>query len=274
MRSLSREQIASYERDGFLFPVPVMSPDGAAAYRAKLERFREEHPDYTTGIAGQKMHLVTTWMAEIIRHPRILDAVESLLGPDLLCWTAALFAKDSDGKSFVSWHQDGNYWGLNNHEVATAWLALSPSTVESGCMRMLPGSHAWEQVSHTDTYDDDNLLSRGQVMETNIDETKARNIIVQPGEISLHHVNVAHASAPNHSGATRFGIAIRYITPNVRQGVGAKDSATLVRGEDHIGNFELEDRPAQDFNPAAVALLERVIAQRKQSIYQDTPDRD
>lgn len=274
MRGLSGDQVASYERDGFLFPVAVMSPEDAAGYQAKLERFRAERPEYTSGIAGQKLHLLTTWMADIIRNPRILDVVESLLGPDLLCRTAALFIKDSNGKSFVSWHQDGTYWGLNSQDVTTAWLALSPSTVESGCMRMYPGSHKWEQVSHSDTFDDDNLLSRGQVMDTTIDENGARDIVVQPGEISLHHVNVAHASAPNNSGSTRFGIAIRYIKPDVRQAMGGGDSATLVRGEDRVGSFELEDRPKQDFDPAAVALFERVIAQRKLSIYQDTPDQD
>lgn len=271
MRRLTEEQAAAYERDGFLCPVRVMPPAEAAAHKAALERFQRHHPEYTTGVAAQKLHLVATWMAEIVRHPNILDAVEDVLGPDLLCWTATLFVKKSDGRSFVSWHQDGNYWGLDSQQVVTAWLALSPSTVESGCMRMLPGSHKWDAIEHKETSDTDNLLTRGQVMDVSIDESGAVDLIVQPGEISLHHVNVAHASEPNRSGQTRTGIAIRYVTPQVRQGLGVRDSATLVRGEDRVGNFELEDRPAYDFAPAAVALHRRLTAERKKIVRERNP---
>jgi ectoine hydroxylase-related dioxygenase (phytanoyl-CoA dioxygenase family) len=138
------------------------------------------HPELMHGVEAQKLHLVTTWMADIVRTPDILDAVECLLGPDLLCWTSTLFVKPPDGKSFVSWHQDGNYWGLSNPEIVSAWLALSPSTVESGCMRMVPASHTWDTTVHDETFDADNLLSRGQVMQRAFDGNDAVDLVLNP----------------------------------------------------------------------------------------------
>jgi len=268
---LTTDQVERYQRDGYLFPLPAISQDDARRYRVSLEAMQESHPDLTHGVAAQKLHLVATWMADIVRTPDILDAVESLIGPDLLCWTSTLFVKPPDGKSFVSWHQDGNYWGLDNPEITTAWLALTPATPETGCMRMIPGSHAWGATAHVETFADDNLLSRGQVMQREINEADAVDLALKPGEISLHHVNVAHASEPNRSNDSRIGIAIRYVSPNVRQKLIEKDSATLVRGEDRVGNFEHEQRPNRDFEPAALARLDRVVARRKATIYQDTP---
>ncbi len=268
-KRLTEEQVAAYRRDGFVFPIPVMDRAAAARYRAALEALERDHPDYAHGVKRQKLHLVTTWMAEIVRRPEILDAVEDILGPDFLCWQTSLFVKEAKDPGFVSWHQDGNYWGLSSHEVVTAWLALSPATVESGCMRMLPGSHEWDGVAHKDTFDENNLLTRGQVMDMELDEGRAAHVIVQPGEISLHHVNIAHASAPNRADDRRIGIAIRYVTPRVRQVTGVPDSATLVRGEDRVGNFELEPVPEYDFAPAAVALHDRITNTRTGFLYKD-----
>lgn len=270
---MDEDQVTAYWRDGFIFPVPVMSRDEANKYRKALEKFERDHPDYMSGIKRQKLHLVTTWMAELVRHPNILDVVENILGPNVLCWQTSLFIKESKDPGFVSWHQDGNYWGLSSHEVVTAWLALSPSTVESGCMKMMPGSHEWDGIEHMDTFDKDNLLTRGQVMNMNFDETKVVNVVVQPGEISLHHVNIAHSSAPNQADDRRIGIAIRYVTPRVKQATGVPDSATLVRGADMVGNFEAESAPAYDFEPTAVALHNRVTNTRSDFIYKDVEQR-
>ena len=270
---MSADQVTAYWRDGFVYPIPVMSRDATSRYRKALEKFERDHPDYMFGIKRQKLHLVTTWMADLVRHPKILDAVEDILGPDVLCWQTSLFIKEANDPGFVSWHQDGNYWGLSSREVVTAWLALSPSTVESGCMKMIPGSHEWEGIEHKDTFDKDNLLTRGQVIDMEFDETKAASVVVQPGEISLHHVNIAHASAPNQAGDRRIGIAMRYVTPRVKQVTGVPDSATLVRGVDMVGNFEAESAPAYDFEPTAVTLHERVINTRSNFIYKDVEQR-
>ena len=250
-----------------------MDRERAGEFRCSLERFELEHPDYMSGIKGQKLHLVTTWMAELVRHSEILDAVEDILGPNLLCWQTSLFIKEAREPSFVSWHQDGNYWGLSSNDVITAWLALSPSTVESGCMKMIPGSHEWCRVKHKDTFEKGNLLTRGQVMDIKLDEAKAANLVVQPGEISLHHVNIAHCSAPNQADERRIGIAMRYVTPEVKQITGVPDSATLVRGIDMCGNFAIEPAPAYDFAPSAMVLHERVTNTRSDFIYKGAEQR-
>ena len=270
---LTTDQVETFRRDGVLFPVRVMPEADALRYRAEFEAFERGHPDYMTGLKRQKLHLVLGWMNAVVRHPRILDAVEDLLGPDLLCWQASYFIKQPRDPGFVSWHQDGNYWGLSSHEVVTAWLAFAPSTVASGCMKMMPGSHLWASVPHEDTFDAHNLLTRGQVMQRAIDESRALDIEVQPGEISLHHVNIAHASPPNGSDIRRIGLAIRYVTPRVQQVTGVPDSAMLVRGEDRSGNFELEPPPEFDLAPAAVALHDRVTATRQGFIYKDAARR-
>ncbi len=273
LKRLTEDQATAYRRDGFVYPVQVMDRDAAGEFRCSLERFELEHPDYMSGIKGQKLHLVTTWMAELVRHSEILDAVEDILGPNLLCWQTSLFIKEAREPSFVSWHQDGNYWGLSSNDVVTAWLALSPSTVESGCMKMIPGSHEWRRVKHKDTFEKGNLLTRGQVMDIKLDEAKAANLVVQPGEISLHHVNIAHCSAPNQANERRIGIAMRYVTPEVKQITGVPDSATLVRGIDMCGNFAIEPAPAYDFAPAAMVFHERVTNTRSNFIYKDAEQR-
>ena len=269
LKRLSEKQMNAYRRDGFVFPVSVMSAKEAFSYRARFEQFERDRPQYMKGMRRQKLHLVAMWMAELVRRREILDTVEDILGPDLLCWQTSLFIKDAHDPGFVSWHQDGNYWGLSSHEVVTAWLALSSATVESGCMKMMPGSHKWEGVEHEDTFDGHNLLTRGQVMKREIDEAKATNVVVKPGEISLHHVNIAHASAPNCSTDRRIGIAIRYVTPRVRQVTGVPDSASLVRGCYDGDAFELEPAPSYDFEPAGVDLHERVTDTRSGFIYKD-----
>jgi len=272
-KRMRAEQVTAYWRDGFIYPISVMSFTEAEEYREALEKFERDHPDYMSGIKRQKLHLLTIWMAELVQHPKILDAVEDILGPNILCWQTSLFIKEAKDPGFVSWHQDGNYWGLSSQEVVTAWLALSPATVESGCMKMIPGSHEWSGIEHKDTFDKDNLLTRGQVMDMNFDQFQVANIEMRPGEISLHHVNIAHSSAPNQAEDRRIGIAIRYVTPRVKQVTGVPDSATLVRGVDLVGNFEAEKLPTYDFEPKAVDLHNRVINTRSEFIYKDAKER-
>ena len=192
-----------------------------------------------------------TWLDDLIRDPRILDAVEDLLGPDL-CWSSSFFIKEARDPAFVSWHQDSTYWGLSEPDVVTAWVALSESSIESGAMRMVPGTHT-EQVAHRNTFAPDNLLSRGQEIMVEVDEARAVDVVLHPGEMSLHHVRMFHGSPPNRSADRRIGYAIRYIPTHVRQIAGAGDTATLVRGVDAYHHFLPEEPPAADLDPAARA---------------------
>ena len=250
---LSEAQIEGYRSDGYVCPIEVLTEAEAGRYRAALERAEAAAGGALPAEHRHKPHLLYTWAAELVRHSRILDAVEDVIGPDILAWESVVFAKPARSEDFISWHQDITYWGLDQEgEVVSAWLALSPSTPASGCMRVVPGTHGQAVVAHRDTFGAHNMLSRGQEIAVEVDEADAVDLVLQPGQMSLHHVKIFHGSGGNRSDDRRIGFAIRYLPPHVRQDVGA-DSATLVRGRDPFGRFEHEPAPAADLDPAALA---------------------
>ena len=200
---------ARYERDGFLFPLTAMTPDEAHGYRQRIDAFRAANP---TGrpfreVVKSKSHLVCLAVFEIVRRPELLDAVEAVLGPDILLWSTGLFLKEANDPAHVSWHQDARYWGLEPHDIVTAWLALTPATIESGAMRFVPGSHANGLLQHADTRAEHNMLARGQVVQDPVDEEAAVDVLLKPGQFSLHHGRLVHGSAPNRSPEPRYGVA-------------------------------------------------------------------
>ena len=142
----------------------------------------------------------------------------------------------------MSWHQDATYWGLSSNDVVTAWVALTPSTVVSGCMQVVPGTHH-VQVPHEDKFDEDNMLTRGQEIAVRVDPAQVVNVELQPGQMSLHHVLLFHGSESNRAEHARVGYAIRYIPTHLRQLAPIRDSALLVRGHDDQGHFDHEQDP-------------------------------
>ena len=266
MPTLSPDAVSRYRRDGFHFPVRVFSPDEALEYRRQLEDVERAHGGPLGGELRHKGHLLFTWLNALIRHPRILDAVEDVLGPDLLCWSSSFFIKEARDPAFVSWHQDSTYWGLSEPEVLTAWVAFSESSIDSGAMRMVPGSHR-EQVAHRDTFAPDNLLSRGQEIMVEVDEARAVDVVLRPGEMSLHHVRMVHGSPPNRSADRRIGYAIRYVPAHVRQLSEVRDTATLVRGVDRHHHFDHEEPPESDLAPAARARHAAIMKRQAEILY-------
>jgi hypothetical protein len=261
---LDEQAVARYRNDGFYSPLRIFSEAQAGALRASIEAveaergpvFTENRPrpgDSFKGSYRFKSHLLFKWLADAIRHPRILDAVEDLIGPDILCWTTHWFIKEAHSPHYVSWHQDSNYWGLETDDLVSVWLAVSPATIASGCLRLLPGSQRLPPMQHVDTYAEHNMLTRGQSIE-GVDESKAVDLELAPGEVALFDYRLVHASNPNGSDDRRIGIGIRYIPPSARQVVNDWDSASLLRGTDRFGHFELEPAPGCDFDPAAVAM--------------------
>jgi ectoine hydroxylase-related dioxygenase (phytanoyl-CoA dioxygenase family) len=266
---MTPDERARFDRDGFLAPVRVMSAADAAAMRAALEGFEARAGAEAATFLRHKGHLVAPFLADLVRDPRVVGPVADLLGPDLLCWTSNAFIKAPGDGTFVSWHQDATYWGLSGNDVVTAWIALTPSTPETGCMRMLPGSHRWPVRPHRDTYAAGNLLSRGQEIAVEVDEGEAVDIVLAPGEMSLHHVLIAHASGPNRGRDRRIGIAFRYIPTRLSQTAVAEDSATLVRGTDRFGHFTHEPRPAVELDPAAVEAYRRALALSQRVLHRE-----
>lgn len=250
-QQVSREQ---FERDGYICPVPVLTADETAHYRALYLAFFEKHRDRLAALrAGDRWqinadtHFAFQWVDELTRHPRILDAVQQLLGPDILAWNTNWFVKMPGEKTFVSWHQDGAYWGLSPmDQLATAWVALGPVTPENGCMRVMPGSHTRPHLPQRETWADDNALSRGQEIAVAVDESQTVDLVLQPGQMSLHHLWIVHGSNANLSDIPRIGIAIRYLSTRVKQDSPEKPVATLVRGRDDYGHFRLVEPPIRN----------------------------
>ena len=265
---LSKSAVKQFRDDGFTPSVRIMSESEAAEYRHKLQALETVLGELKGGYRF-KCHLLYRWIADLIRSPAIVERVKELLGPDLMCWGTDLWLKEANSDQFVSWHQDSQYWGVDN-KLLTAWIALSPATVESGCMRMLPGSHLEEDLPHQDTYHEDNMLTRGQTIFEGVDENRAVDIEVGTGEAVFFTYRIAHASHPNRSNDRRLGIAIRYISPDAKQHKSDWDSATLVCGEDNYGNFAHEPEPTTDFDPVAVDFHRKCNENLIKILYSDT----
>ncbi len=243
--TLSSAEVARYDAEGYHFPVRVLTTAEAASYRSRLDAF-------IAGAGGQKAagpllrhkaHLNCPPLRELTVHPKILDAVSDVLGPDLLCWASGVFYKPARDPSFVSWHQDAMYWGLDPVDIATAWVALTDSHAGNGAMQVLPESHRDELLPHTETYGADNMLSRGQEIAIDVDLGRTVMLTLAAGEMSLHHVKLAHGSEANRSDHARIGYAIRYVAPHVRPVTAESGAATLVRGQDRFGHFKPDRAP-------------------------------
>ena len=270
---LSADQIKRYRDTGLMFPQRVMTTDDAANYLAQLESYESNTGGPVNGKWRYKSHLVFPWFDQLMRHPAILNLVRSLLGNDLMVWTTHIYPKEPGDGRFISWHQDSAHWGLDSNQVLSVWVALTDATRENGCMRMLPGSHHNGQVEHQDTRDPNNILTRGQTISNGIEEDRSVWIELKAGEVSVHHVDMFHASTPNQSNQRRVGIAIRYITPSARQTRIDEDYATLVSGEDRFGHFKEEIAPITTMSAEATAFHEHV-ADLQGQIYLSNTDRN
>src|ERR1700728_4536850 len=255
---LSPEQQQFYEQNGYLYPLRVFSDSETGTFRRQFDEYTAENKDRLSKLIPRERravygltHLMLPWVYGMVSHPKVLDAVEGAIGPNLLVWGSDWFVKFPGDAAFISWHQDGAYWGLNPPKVTTAWIALSPSTLESGCMQVMPGTQKME-LPQRETYALDNALSRGQEIALEVDESKAAALTLDAGEMSLHHIVIEHASKANRSDQPRIGIAVRYIAPEVVQKGVERQMVQLVRGKDEYGNFEIVAPPADAVSAAEV----------------------
>lgn len=234
-----------YDRDGFVFPVDVVSADEAQAVRADLEAAEAELVDDPKKLAVLRAYpdRVLPSFDALIRNPNLIAGASAVLGPDLMVWSAGLFIKEARSPKVVSWHQDLTYWGLDDAEELTSWVALSPASIASGCMKFVPGSHKKQLVEHVDTFDENNLLTRGQEIAVEVNEADGVDVELATGQASMHHGHLFHASGPNTTDDRRIGAAIRYIKPSMKQRSGDRSLVALVAGEDRYGHFEVAGPP-------------------------------
>ena len=254
---LTPEEIATYKEHGFLPGLQMLSDEEATDMREACIRtcgVEWENPGRRQATNRLKPYLLFDWAADLVRHTVILDHLEILMGPDILVFHTTVWFKEPQSLKAVPWHQDATYFGLSPFEHVTAWVALTPSTEEMGCMQFLPGTHGEGQLLHADKPNPDLMLSRGQTIAKDIDETGAVSLIMQPGEVSFHHTLAIHRSRPNTTDEPRIGIGISYIPTRVRHVGETRLSATLARGTDRYGHFDLEPALGEEKSDAAAAV--------------------
>lgn len=249
----SDARVASYHRDGFCSPVDALSVDEAAALRANLEAFEATLPAGPVERRDRrKLHVRLPWMRALVEDARILDVIEKLIGPDILVYNSTFFIKEKQSDAVTFWHQDSAYFGLSPHEHVTAWVAFSDASERAGCMKFVPGSHKRGPLTHVSLGSGRSLNNAAQGITETYDDSETVSAPLRPGQFSLHHTNVIHASDPNGSDDRRIGVGISYIPAHCRKS-GSRMTATLVRGTDRYGHFDPEPDPRQLTPEQAVA---------------------
>jgi non-heme Fe2+,alpha-ketoglutarate-dependent halogenase len=251
----AKAPLARYERDGCLFPLPALDA-------AEVERWRGEVEGVEARLSGTPrpmglLHLFFRWAYDLALHPRVVDAAEVVLGPDLLVCSTLVICKYPRDPGFVAWHQDGTYSGLHATPTTSAWIALSPSTDANGCMRVIPGSHRRGILPHLNTYAPRNLLGHGEEIQVEVDEAQALSLTLAPGELSLHHNNIIHGSQASRSDVKRIGFIVRFATP----ALASSDLPVLrARGSGDCSHLDLLATPPADAPDAFTSWRDFVTA--------------
>ncbi len=243
-KRLTDEQIKTYHDEGWASPIRVMSADDATAIRRQIEDFEARQGAPLRGPQKSKGYLLFPALFDMVSRPEVLDAIEDVIGENILLYQNGAWFKEPESASYVSWHQDSTYYGMDPLKLVTAWVALSPATREMGCLHVLAGSHKLGQlpVDYSEVTEE-NLLSSGQNTLVDKDAYKTVVMELEPGEMSMHHCATVHSSLPNHGNERRVGFSMAFVPPDVRQTTKTKASAMLLRGRDDFGNYPLTERP-------------------------------
>ncbi|WP_255612042.1 phytanoyl-CoA dioxygenase family protein [Ruegeria sp. SCSIO 43209] len=259
----------TYESDGFVAPLDILTVSEVQALRndfEKAERILRDDPDKLKLLYSYPDRLIPSFDA-LLRHPKLIEAASTVLGPDLMVWSGALFVKEARSSKIVSWHQDLTYWGLDDAEEVTCWVAISEASEQSGCMKFVPGSHKSRIVPHVDTFSENNLLSRGQEIAVDVNENDAVAAELRAGQASMHHGHLFHASGPNNTDDRRIGAALRFIKPSMKQQNGVKTLVALVAGRDDFGHFLLASSPQGFLHENDFVLCQRDADRKKQILF-------
>ena len=268
MSSLNEKQLEDYENHGFVSPIDVLTLEEATKIKEEIEYIEKKWPDELIGLGRNNVHYISPIFDQVCHNSKILDAVESIIGKDILVGGTTLFIKDSDKKGFVSWHQDAKYIGFEPHNWVTAWLAITDANEENGCMRMWSGSHKEKIKEHKDTFNENNLLTRGQAVQ-NVPLKDTTPNILKAGQLSLHHPMIVHGSGSNKSNTRRIGFVIQsYIGTNVDQVIG-KVYVQQARGKDSFNYHEHTKRPIELMSKEDVVLRIKANKEISKIFYND-----
>ena len=269
MSSLNSKQIKKYKDNGFVAPINVLSLEEVKKIKEEIEYIEKKWPDELVGLGRNNVPDISPVFDQVCHNSKILDAVESIIGKDILVGGTTLFIKDPDNKGFVSWHQDAKYIGFEPYNWVTAWLAITDANEENGCMRMWSGSHKEKIKDHKDTYDENNLLTRGQTVQ-NVPIEKTTPNILKAGQLSLHHPMIVHGSGPNKSNQRRIGFVIQsYIGTNVDQVIG-KVYVQQARGKAIFKFHEHTKRPVELMHKKDMILKNKANEELSKIFYKDS----
>ena len=268
MASLTSKQINEYNDRGYLAPIDVLTSKQAFEIRNEIEKIENKWPNELEGLGRNYIHLISPAFDSIVHNPKILDSVESIIGKNILACGTTLFIKNPNEKGFVSYHQDAKYIGLEPYNWVTVWVAITNSNEKNGCMKMLPGSHKENLKNHNQKFDKNNLLTRGQTIE-NVSNKKTEDVVLNAGQMSLHHPAVVHGSGLNKSSDRRIGFVIQsYIGTNVEQVLG-KMYVQLARGKDNFNYHTHVKRSKKLMNNEDVNLRKKANDELSKIFYKD-----
>lgn len=244
-KKLTPEQIEQYNRLGYVAPFDAYSHDEIAALRRYFDKLLADMgPDGAFGINCYQARLSGLW--DIATDPRLLDYVEDVVGPNIVCWATAVLSKPAGSQKYVPWHQDASFWGLNPARTVTVWLAIDDADEQNSAMLWIPGTHdkghlPLEEAENDSVFHIQTANADGMGAPV-VDELKA-------GQFSLHADMLVHGSRANHSKRRRCGLTLRYCPPEVRivdDGWARGVEAIICRGEDPSGYWRHHGRPANN----------------------------
>jgi len=249
-----------YENNGFYFPLKVISENESLNICNQLENLVNKSDIDINKIYSNPNYLIPD-IYNITISKIIINCVETLIGENIYVLEAVLFVKEPYTDDFISWHQDLTYWGFDSDRVVTAWVSLNGSNQENGCMRFIIGSQNEGIVDHKETYEKNNMLSRGQVIKDKIDESKSIIVKLNPGEMSLHHGKLFHSSERNKSKNKRVGLAIRYISSDIKHQSGHKFYSHHISGKKNTDIFISTPPPKKN-----ISIVDLKIVDLKENI--------
>ena len=253
MSKLSSNQLQEYSDNGYVAPIEILSENESIKIRKEIELIEQKFPKEIEKSGRYNAHLISPLLDQVVHNTKILDAVESIIGKNILVCGTTLFIKNPGDKGFVSYHQDAKYIGLEPHNWVTAWVAITNANEENGCMRMWAGSHKDNLKEHNQKFNEGNLLTRGQTVK-NVPEKDVKPLILSAGQMSLHHPALVHGSGLNKSNDRRIGFVIQsYIGSNVKQVLGV-NSVQVARGNDEFGYHKVIKRSSGLLNKSDIKL--------------------
>jgi len=219
-----------YNENGFVVIKNVLDDNLIREARQHIDWLLKKHP----GIRPEHLHhtLVADdpFWVRFISDPRLLDVAEQFIGNNIALFASHYICKPPKDGQAVLWHQDGSYWPLKPMDVITLWIALDPSVPENGCLRVIPKTHFLDLQKLQERTDIPNVLASG-MDEKQVDQAKAVNVILDPGDVSIHHPNIIHGSKANYSNHWRRGLTIRYIPTTTEVTENKWPCVMLLRGD-------------------------------------------